>query len=97
MKTATVSIRVEADIKMEAEAILQQLGIPVSVVINSLYRQIILTRSIPFDLQLPKEPKTLDEMSKEELWTSIKNAYDESERGEDKALKDLMAELEESL
>lgn len=97
MKNATVSARVEADVKVEAEAILQQLGIPISVVINSLYRQIILTRGIPFELQLPEEPKALDEMSKEELWTSIKGAYEESERGEGRALKELMAELEGSL
>ena len=31
-------------IKTEAEDILQKLGVPVSVVINSLYRQIISSR-----------------------------------------------------
>ena len=39
LKDSTVSARVETDIKQEAEDILQKLGIPVSVVINSLYRQ----------------------------------------------------------
>ena len=43
LKDSTVSARVETDIKLEAEEILQKLGIPVSVVINSLYRQIIFT------------------------------------------------------
>ena len=36
MKDSTVSARVENNIKLEAEDILQKLGIPVSVVINSL-------------------------------------------------------------
>ena len=35
MKDATVSARVEYDVKSEAEEILQKLGVPVSVVINS--------------------------------------------------------------
>ena len=48
MKDATVSARVECDVKNEAEAILQQLGIPTSVVINSLYRQIIYRHGVPF-------------------------------------------------
>ena len=39
MKDSTVSARVENNVKLEAEDILQKLGIPVSVVINSLYRQ----------------------------------------------------------
>ena len=43
MKDSTVSARVENDIKNEAEDILQKLGVPVSVVINSLYRQIIMS------------------------------------------------------
>ena len=53
MKNATVSARVEYDVKNEAEEILEQLGIPVSVVINSLYRQIIFKHGIPFSLTVP--------------------------------------------
>ena len=41
MKDATVSARVEYDVKNQAEEILRQICVPVSVVINSLYRQII--------------------------------------------------------
>ena len=45
MKDSTVSARVfENIIKTEAEDIFQKLGVPVSVVINSLYRQIISSR-----------------------------------------------------
>ena len=50
MKGSTVSARVETNIKLEAEDILQKLGIPSSVVINSLYRQIIYHRGLPFSL-----------------------------------------------
>ena len=40
-KNATVSARIDEDVKNQAEDILRQLGIPVSVVINTLYHQII--------------------------------------------------------
>ena len=63
MKDSTVSARVENNIKNEAEDILKQLGVPVSVVINSLYRQIIYRHGIPFPLTVPSEPKTMDTMS----------------------------------
>ncbi len=63
MKDSTVSARVEYDVKNEAEEILRKLGIPVSVVINSLYRQIIFRQGVPFSLTIPKEPKALDAMS----------------------------------
>ena len=42
-KTANVVARVAPDVKDQAEAIMDQLGIPASVVINSLYKQIIMT------------------------------------------------------
>ena len=61
-KTANVMARVEPDIKERAEAIMNQIGIPASVVINALYKQIIMTRSIPFSLSVPTVPLALDEM-----------------------------------
>lgn len=67
MKDATVSARVQSDIKAEAEEIIKNLGIPVSVVINSLYRQIIYKHGVPFELTVPAEPSTMDALSKAEL------------------------------
>ena len=67
MKDSTVSARVENNIKNEAEEILQKLGVPVSVVINSLYRQIIYHHGVPFSLTVPADPKTIDTISKTEF------------------------------
>ena len=53
-KTANVMARVEPSVKEQAEEIMEMLGIPVSVVINTLYKQIIMTRSIPFSLSVPR-------------------------------------------
>ncbi len=66
-KTANVLARVEPDVKEKAEDILNQLGVPASVVINMLYKQIIMTKSIPFPLSIPNAPLARDEMSKEEF------------------------------
>ena len=41
-KTANVLARVEPETKERAEAIMTQLGVPASVVINMLYKQIML-------------------------------------------------------
>ena len=61
-KTANVLARVEPDVKEQAEAIMAKLGVPASTVINMLYKQIIMTRSIPFSLSLPHVPVARDEM-----------------------------------
>ena len=82
IKDSTVSARVQSDIKYEAEEILQKLGIPVSVVINSLYRQIIYKHGVPFSLTVPTSLPTLDSMTQDEFDAKIQHSYDQSMRGE---------------
>ena len=62
-KTANVTARIQPDIKESAEAILEKLGIPVSVFIDMTYRQVIANNGIPFALNLPKTVETRDELS----------------------------------
>ena len=97
LKDSTVSARVETDIKLEAEEILQKLGIPVSVVINSLYRQIIFTKGIPFSLTIPSEPRTLDSMSRAELDKMLQHSYDQSLTGQGRPYEEVFDELERGL
>ena len=94
MKDAPVSARVEFDVKNEAEAILQQLGIPTSVVINSLYRQIIYRHGVPFSLTLPSAPKAADELSKAELNAKLEHSYAQSIRGEGRPYDEVFDDLE---
>lgn len=86
MKESIMSAYVEINIKTEAENILQELGIPVSVVINSLYRQIIYQRGIPFSLTLPSEPRTIDVMSDAEIDAKLQRSYTQSLAGEGRPL-----------
>ena len=97
MKDATVSARVELGVKTEAEDILQLLGIPVSVVINSLYRQIIYRRGVPFAMTLPAEPRTLDAMTDAELNAKLQHSYDQSLAGEGRPFEEVFDELEKGL
>lgn len=52
-KTANLYARIEPDLKNEAEAILVDLGVPVSNAINMFYRQIVIHRGLPFQVKLP--------------------------------------------
>jgi addiction module RelB/DinJ family antitoxin len=97
MKDATVSARVEWGVKTEAEDILQRLGIPVSVVINSLYRQIIYKRGVPFLMTLPAEPRTLDTMTDAELNAKLEHSYGQSLAGEGRPFEEVFDELERGL
>ena len=77
-KTANVLVRIEPDVKTQAEDILNELGVPASVVINMLYKQIIITRSIPFAISLTTRPKTSEELSKAEFDAMMQAGYDDA-------------------
>lgn len=53
-KDATVTAHVEPEDKRQAEAILDELGVSVSLLVKTLYRQIILTHRVPFSMELPE-------------------------------------------
>ena len=54
-KTAVVRARLEPALKKSAEKVFAQLGLTTSEAINLLYRQVVLTRSLPFPLRMPNE------------------------------------------
>ena len=66
--TSAVYARIDTDLKESAEDILRQLGISPSSAIQMFYTQIILTRGLPLNLQLPsKKPTAIGNMSQEQL------------------------------
>ena len=79
--TSAVYARIDKKLKENAESILSQLGVSLSAIIQMLYSQIILTRRIPFDIQLPAAPVVaMGALTKEqfdaELTKGIESAKD---------------------
>ena len=54
-QTADIHVKIDPAIKNNAGKILDLLGITPSQLISSLYRQIIYTQSIPFEIRLPNK------------------------------------------
>lgn len=96
-KTANVLARVEPDVKQQAEEIMSQLGIPVSVVINMLYKQIIMKKGIPFSLSLPSTPVTLDEMDKATFNSIMENGLKQAKNGESLNAEDVFNSIHKEI
>ena len=96
-KNATILARVEPEVKEQAESILSKLGVPASVVINMLYKQIIMTKSIPFSLSLPKEPATLDSMTTEEFNFIMEKGLSQAKSDQSRPVADIFADLRREL
>ncbi len=92
-KSANVLARVEPEVKEQAESIMSKLGLPASVVINALYKQIIITKSIPFSLSLPKEPVTLDSMTTEEFNSIMEKGLAQAKADQSRPVSEAFADL----
>ena len=93
-KTANVSVRVQPEIKEQAEAVLGKIGIPVSVLIDTLYRQIIMTGGIPYSLNVPKM-QALDGMTTEQFNTVMQNGYNDAVAEKGLPVDDAFKEIRE--
>lgn len=96
-KSANVLARVEPEVKEQAETIMSRLGVPASVVINMLYKQIIMTRSIPFPLSVPDEPVALDSMTATEFDTMMETGLSQARADESRPVSDVFADLRKGL
>lgn len=58
MKSTTLNIRIEPDVKEQAEAVFKQLGISATTAVNLFFRQVIIQGGIPFELKIKQPMQT---------------------------------------
>lgn len=81
-KDATLSLRINSDLKKDVENILSQLGIPMTTAISMYFSQIKLNNGIPFTPVLTPKPKSYQDYTEEELEKSFDHAQAQYENGE---------------
>ena len=80
-KSVNVTARVQPEIKRQAEAVLENIESPVSVLVDTLYRQIIMTGGVPYSLTVPNLP-TRDSMTDAEFNTIMEKGYHQAKTEE---------------
>ena len=95
-KSANVTARVQPEIKRQAEAVLDKIGLPVSVLIDTLYRQIIMTGGIPYSLAVPNLP-TRDTMTDTQFNAMMEKGYHEAKTGDGLSVDEAFAKIREGI
>lgn len=80
-KSANLYARIEPEVKEQAEAILNALGIPASNAITMFYKQIILRKGLPFEVKLPDHPLDISRMTTEQLNAELEKGYAQMQDG----------------
>ena len=82
-KSAVVRARMEPDLKENAEAILQRLGLNATQAITLFYRQVELRNGLPFEIAVPNE--------------TTKDTFDATDEGRDMVLCEDLEDLFDKL
>lgn len=94
-RTANVFVRVEPELKEQAEQVLEQLGLPMSNAVGLFLRQVVLQRGIPFEIKLPvREPLAYGSLTKEQFDAEIEQAAEDVRQGRVFTAEEVAAELE---
>ena len=79
-KTETLHIRVNENVKANAEETLSMLGIAISEAVNMFLCQVNLTGGIPFEVKVPA-PERIIVKNKEDLYQKLEEAENEIKSG----------------
>ena len=93
MKSASVNVRINENIKQHAESILEDLGISRAVALDLFYRQIILHKGLPFDLKLNTPPLSTSDFTPSELENILSRGVEESNNGNGRSAREFFATL----
>lgn len=92
-KKETLHIRINENVKNDAEATLSMLGMSISEAINMFLHQVSLVGGIPFDVKLPA-PKRVIINSYEELCEKLSAGLHDIEQGKIRPVEKVYSDLE---
>ena len=93
-KTETLHIRVNENVKHNAEETLELLGLSISEAVNMFLCQVNLTGGIPFDVKIPA-PERVIVRSEEELSQKLSEAIEDVKNGKTVPADEVFKRLEE--
>ena len=81
-KSTNLYVRIEPDLKENAESILTQLGIPMSNAVGMFLKQVVLRRGMPFDVTLPaSHPLDISMLTEDEFHAELEKGYADIKKG----------------
>ena len=95
-QSTTINVRVDEDVKREAEAMLDKLGMNISVLVNMTLRQLIMDEALPF---LPRYKPNENMIARKKFLNFINEAHKQAIAGglsEDASLDEINSLIREA-
>ncbi|MBU8790550.1 type II toxin-antitoxin system RelB/DinJ family antitoxin [Oceanobacillus caeni] len=93
-KTTNLYVRLEPELKEQAESILGQLGIPLSNAVNIFLKQVVMQKGIPFDVKIPAtKPVGISNLTESEVNAELEKGYTDFMQGDTKSATKAFTEI----
>lgn len=93
-KTTNINVRLDPELKEQAELVLGELGIPLSNAVNIFLKQVVIQRGIPFEVKLPPEKSNaFSELNKLEINEELEKGYADYKEGKTKPAKQVFSDM----
>lgn len=97
-KTSNIYVRVEPNIKEQAEIVLEQLGIPMSNAVSIFLRQVVMQNGLPFEVKIHgSRPIAIADMSEAQFNMEMLKAQNDFEKGKTYSLEEVENDLKKEL
>ena len=97
-KSSNLYVRIEPDVKEQAEKVFESLGISMSYAIGLFLKQVVINQGIPFELTLaPAKIKTIDTMTEAEFNAELECGYADYLAGKGRPTKEVFSNIRKGL
>jgi DNA-damage-inducible protein J len=97
-KSSNLYIRVEPDLKEQAEKVFDGLGISMSNAVGLFLKQVVINQAIPFDLKLaPTKIISVDTLTEAEFNAEIEKGYTDYLSNKGRPLKEVFSDIRKGL
>ncbi|ADG82311.1 type II toxin-antitoxin system RelB/DinJ family antitoxin [Thermincola potens] len=97
-KSSNIYIRVEPDLKEQAEKVFNELGISMSNAVGLFLKQVVINQAIPFELKLaPAKIKSVDTLTEAEFNAEIEKGYADYLANKGRPVKEVFSDIRKGL
>ena len=97
-KSSNLYVRIEPDVKEQAEKVFDGLGISMSNAVGLFLKQVVINQAIPFELKLaPVKIKSVDTLTEVEFNAEIEKGYTDFLEGKGRPVKEVFSDIRKGL
>jgi len=98
VKSSNLYVRIEPNVKEQAEKVFEGLGISMSNAVGLFLKQVVINQAIPFELTLsPAKIKSINTMTDAEFNAELENGYADYLAGKGRPANEVFSDIRKGL